>query len=115
MAGKEGGREEGREAGGREGGGGYQSAQKISRVSSQSDENILNANGGKLPRVKLNSGQELKKNVQRGEGEFSPNCACMFYPPVISISYAEVTCAELVLIGGSPGNTFYFLNANNLH
>lgn len=65
--GREGRRERGREGGRREGGGGYQSAQKISRVSSQSDENILNANGGKLPRVKLNSGQELKKNVQRGE------------------------------------------------
>jgi len=47
--------------------GGYYSAQKISRVSRQSDENILNANGGKLPRVKLNSGQGLQKNAQKGE------------------------------------------------
>lgn len=79
--------EEGREGGrkgreeGREGAGGYHSAQKISRVSSRSDENILDPNGGKLPTVKLNSGRELKKNAQRGGGEVLSKLCLHFLPP----------------------------------
>lgn len=58
-----------RQGGGREGRrGGVLGAQKTPRVSSQSDENILNANGGKLPRVKLNSGQGCRKMHSKEEG-----------------------------------------------
>lgn len=53
------------------------SAQKIPRVSSQSDENILNANGEKLPRVKLNSGQTCRK-MHRKERGVSSNMQLYF-------------------------------------
>ncbi len=53
-----GGKEEGREL----------ACWKIPRVSSQSDENILNANGRKLPRVKLISGRGCRKMHRKEEG-----------------------------------------------
>lgn len=56
------------------------SSQKIPRVSNQSDENILNANGGKLPRVKLNSGQSCRKmhREERGVPPMCIQCANVF-------------------------------------
>lgn len=52
--------------------------EKTPRVSSQSDENILNANGEELPRVKLNSGQVVAGKCTGGKMEFFSICA-VFY------------------------------------
>lgn len=57
----------GRRGGGREKERGRGSAQKTPRVSSQRDENILNATGGKLPGVKLSSGGRCRE-MHRKEG-----------------------------------------------
>ena len=59
------------EEAGKEGG---RSAQKIPRVSRHSDENILSANGGKLPGAKLNSAQGVAEKCTERRAESVPIC-----------------------------------------
>lgn len=83
------------------------SAQKIPRVSSQSDENILNANGGKLPRVKLNSGQGLQKNAPTGKWS-SLQCGVYYDSYVLQSSRPHYT----QWVDLYEYSTFHCLNAN---
>lgn len=87
----------------------------MSGVSSQSDENISNANGGKLPRVKLNSGRGCRKMHRMGRVVPSNIWLCFDYKMIFLCcsqpSYGRLNwwmCLNIL-------KRFYYLNANNGH